>query len=180
MKSVFDSVFTVYEWAESQIVKETFSSQSDGNGDESCNSWVCSVFQSFSSVYFLVLSLKALEVPGVKVLRFESSLYFGNVERFRSALIVVTGRDPSIQKEKRQEVEPADKHADDEDKLLENENGHEGCNSNERISNGVNSNVKINKLTRRIEERMEKCGKSARMETRSSFIMSPIPDFYRG
>ncbi|KAK2573107.1 Solute carrier family 26 member 6 [Acropora cervicornis] len=43
----------------------------------------------------------ALEVPGIKVMRFESSLYFGNVERFRKALVAITGHDPTIKEEKK-------------------------------------------------------------------------------
>lgn len=37
-------------------------------------------------------------------MRFESSLYFANVERFRKALVSVTGKDPSIKEETRQDV----------------------------------------------------------------------------
>lgn len=37
-------------------------------------------------------------------MRFESSLYFANVERFRKALVAVTGKDPSIKEEERKEV----------------------------------------------------------------------------
>ena len=37
-------------------------------------------------------------------MRFESSLYFANVERFRKALVSVTGKDPSIKEEERKEV----------------------------------------------------------------------------
>ena len=33
-------------------------------------------------------------------MRFESSLYFGNVERFRSAFVAITGHDPTIKEEK--------------------------------------------------------------------------------
>ncbi|CAH3178835.1 unnamed protein product [Porites evermanni] len=39
----------------------------------------------------------ATEVSGIKVLRFESTLYFGNVERFRNALYTVTGLDPNTE-----------------------------------------------------------------------------------
>lgn len=46
----------------------------------------------------------ATEVDGIKVMRFESSLYFANVERFRKALVSVTGKDPSIKEETRKEV----------------------------------------------------------------------------
>ena len=140
---------------------------------ESCNMWLCSCFTlsqvELICVYFLVLSLKALEVPGVKVLRFESSLYFGNVERFRSALFEVTGRDPGIQPEKRKEVEVSYKHSDGKDKV--------------RIPNEVNSNVKINKFTRRIEERMDKRGKSARMtedKIQFYYVTNSKPNFAEG
>lgn len=34
-------------------------------------------------------------------MRFESSLYFGNVERFRKALVAITGHDPTIKEEKK-------------------------------------------------------------------------------
>lgn len=37
-------------------------------------------------------------------MRFESSLYFANVERFRKSLVAVTGKDPSIKEEVRNEV----------------------------------------------------------------------------
>jgi len=77
----------------------------------------------------------AFEVPGVKVLRFESSLYFGNVERFRNVLVDITGRDPSIPQEPRKEVKLAEKDSDDKEELLENENGGD-CNRNGRIPNG--------------------------------------------
>jgi len=49
----------------------------------------------------------ATEVAGIKVMRFESSLYFANVERFRKALVSVTGKDPSIKEEERKEVKLA-------------------------------------------------------------------------
>ena len=40
-------------------------------------------------------------------MRFESSLYFANVERFRKSLVSVTGKDPSIKQEERKEVKLA-------------------------------------------------------------------------
>lgn len=49
-------------------------------------------------------SLKATEVSGIKVLRFESTLYFGNVERFRNALYTVTGLDPNTEGQPKIEV----------------------------------------------------------------------------
>ena len=83
-----------------------------------------------------VFSLKALEVPGVKVLRFESSLYFGNVERFRNALVMVSGRDPGTQQEPRKEVKFTRKDVSESDKLLKNRKGV-GYNSNGKTPNGV-------------------------------------------
>lgn len=83
-----------------------------------------------------VISLKAFEVPGVKVLRFESPLYFGNVERFRNALVAATGLDPSTQQQPRKEVKPASNDSDERDELLENENCADP-NYNEEIPNGV-------------------------------------------
>ena len=87
-----------------------------------------------------MFSLKAFEVAGVKVLRFESSLYFGNVERFRNALVDITGRDPSIPQEPRKEVKLAEKDSDDKEELLENENGGD-CNRNGRIPSGVRTSI---------------------------------------
>ena len=82
-----------------------------------------------------MLSLKAFEVHGVKVLRFESSLYFGNVERFRNALIDVTGRDPSMQQKPLKEVKLGNRDkSEDRDELLEKENGGD---YNGGITNGV-------------------------------------------
>lgn len=40
-------------------------------------------------------------------MRFESSLYFANVERFRKSLVAVTGKDPSVKEEERKEVKLA-------------------------------------------------------------------------
>ncbi|KAM7444005.1 hypothetical protein ABFA07_007374 [Porites harrisoni] len=74
----------------------------------------------------------AFEVPGVKVLRFESSLYFGNVERFRSALIAVAGRDPGVQQHKRKEVKL---QSGDKAELLENEQ-EDDFSDNQEIPNG--------------------------------------------
>ena len=89
-----------------------------------------------------MLSLKAFEVPGVKVLRFESSLYFGNVERFRNALIDVTGRDPSVQQKLLKEVKLSGNRdqSEDRDELLERENGR-GNNYNGGIPNGVRATL---------------------------------------
>ncbi|KAJ7388826.1 hypothetical protein OS493_035383 [Desmophyllum pertusum] len=75
----------------------------------------------------------AFEVPGVKVLRFESSLYFGNVERFRNALVVATGLDPSTQQEPRKEIALANNDSDEKDELLENENNGQDYNCNGEI-----------------------------------------------
>ena len=76
--------------------------------------------------------LKAFEVPGVKVLRLESPLYFGNVERFRNVLVSASGLDPSSQQKARKRV----KLANDYEKydLLESENGG---NCNGEIPDGV-------------------------------------------
>lgn len=38
------------------------------------------------------------------MLRFESTLYFGNVERFRNALYTVTGLDPNTEEQPKIEV----------------------------------------------------------------------------
>lgn len=84
----------------------------------------------------IISSLKAFEVPGVKVLRLESPLYFGNVERFRSALVAAAGLDPSTQQQPRKEVKLASNDSDEKDELLENENGADS-NCNEEIPNGV-------------------------------------------
>ena len=74
-----------------------------------------------------MFSLKAFEVPGVKVLRFESSLYYGNAERFRNALVDVTGRDPSIQQKLLQEVKLSGNRdqSKERNELLEKENGRD-------------------------------------------------------
>ncbi|XP_078370071.1 prestin-like isoform X2 [Oculina patagonica] len=77
----------------------------------------------------------AFEVPGVKVLRLESPLYFGNVERFRSALVAAAGLDPSTQQQPRKEVKLANNDSDEKDELLENENGADS-NYNGEIPNG--------------------------------------------
>ena len=69
----------------------------------------------------------------MKVLRFESSLYFGNVERFRSALIAVAGRDPGVQQHKRKEVKL---QSGDKAELLENEQ-EDDFSDNQEIPNGV-------------------------------------------
>ena len=68
----------------------------------------------------------------MKVLRLESPLYFGNVERFRNALVIATGLDPCAQQKPRKEVKLANDNEKHE--LLENENG-ENCYGG--ISNGV-------------------------------------------
>ncbi|XP_015775140.1 PREDICTED: pendrin-like isoform X2 [Acropora digitifera] len=79
---------------------------------------------------------RASEVSGVKVMRFESSLYFGNVERFRSALVTIAGQDPTMQQGTRQEINLVGKgDADDNEALLENEHS-EQMGSNEKSANG--------------------------------------------
>lgn len=79
---------------------------------------------------------RASEVSGVKVMRFESSLYFGNVERFRSALVTIAGQDPTMQQGTRQEIKLVGKgDADDNEALLENEHS-EQMGSNEKSANG--------------------------------------------
>ena len=71
-------------------------------------------------------------------MRFESSLYFGNVERFRSALVQIAGCDPNVQQQQgtRKEVKLGKNNADDDVVLLENEFG-EPNGSDEKIANGV-------------------------------------------
>ncbi|XP_020612029.1 solute carrier family 26 member 6-like isoform X1 [Orbicella faveolata] len=64
----------------------------------------------------------AFEVPGVKVLRLESPLYFGNAERFRNALIATAGLDPSTQQQPRKEVKPDSNEFDEQVELIDNEN----------------------------------------------------------
>lgn len=71
----------------------------------------------------------ALEVPGIKVMRFESSLYFGNVERFRSAFVAITGHDPTIKEEKPVQVKS------DNGELVESNKG-----SNKKLRHGTGSN----------------------------------------
>lgn len=72
----------------------------------------------------------------MKVLRLESPLYFGNVERFRSALVAAAGLDPSTQQQPRKEVKLANNDSDEKDELLENENGADSNYIGE-IPNGV-------------------------------------------
>ena len=79
------------------------------------------------------------------MLRFESSLYFGNVERFRNALVVATGLDPSTQQEPRKEIALANNDSDEKDELLENENNGQDYNCNGEIPNGV-SNIALAKI----------------------------------
>ena len=77
-------------------------------------------------------------------MRFESSLYFGNVERFRSALVTIAGQDPTMQQGTRQEIELVGKgDADDNEALLENEHS-EQIGSNEKSANGVRNFKKPN------------------------------------
>lgn len=88
--------------------------------------------------------MQASEVSGVKVMRFESSLYFGNVERFRSALVTIAGQDPTMQQSTRQEIKLVGKgDADDNEALLENEHS-EQMGSNEKSANGVRNLKKPN------------------------------------
>ena len=92
-------------------------------------------------LYVYEIFLKAFEVPGVKVLRFESPLYFGNAERFRNALVAETGLDPSSQQQRRKEVRLASSNdSDDKGELLGNEEGAES-NYNEEIPNGVSKKI---------------------------------------
>lgn len=70
------------------------------------------------------------------MLRFESSLYFGNAERFRNALVDVTGRDPSVQQKSREEVKPTNENFDENAELIGNENSVD-----EGIPNGVSDNL---------------------------------------
>ena len=73
----------------------------------------------------------------MKVLRFESPLYFGNAERFRNALVASAGLDSSTQQHPRKEVRPASSDdSDDKEELLGNENGTDS-NCNGEIPNGV-------------------------------------------
>ena len=77
-------------------------------------------------------------------MRFESSLYFGNVERFRSALVTIAGQDPTMQQSTRQEIKLVGKgDADDNEALLENEHSEE-IGSNEKSANGVRNLKKPN------------------------------------
>ena len=96
--------------------------------------------------------MQASEVSGIKVMRFESSLYFGNVERFRSALVTITGHDPTMQQGTRQEIKLDGKgDADDNAALLENEDG-ELISSNEKNANGVRNLKKSNFVTDEIRK----------------------------
>ena len=73
------------------------------------------------------------------MVRFESTLYFGNVERFRNMLITITGQDPSIQQKPRKEVK-----VEGEDSLLtliENEIVEDYRHNGELVPNGVSSNL---------------------------------------
>lgn len=85
-----------------------------------------------------MLSLKAFEVPGVKVLRLESPLYFGNAERFRNALIATAGVDPGTRQQQRKEVKLDKNNSDDQEELLDHENEADHV-SNGNIANGVSS-----------------------------------------
>ena len=51
-------------------------------------------------------------------MRFESTLYFGNVERFRNMLVDITGQDPSIQQEPQKEVKVAEGADSSENAIL--------------------------------------------------------------
>ena len=91
---------------------------------------------------FYVFFYKAFEVPGVKVLRFESTLYFGNVERFRNMLVDITGKDPSIQQEPRKEVKVDAEGGDSSGnaKLIDNEVNEGYSNYGAIVPNRVSSN----------------------------------------
>lgn len=78
----------------------------------------------------------------MKVLRLESPLYFGNAERFRSALIATAGMDPGARQQPRKEVKLDSNNADDQMELLDDENEVDH-NSNGSIPNGVSN---INKF----------------------------------
>ena len=73
------------------------------------------------TAHCFIFSLKATEIPGIKILRFESSLYFGNVERFRNAVVTATGLDPS-NSPKRKEVSSNTGELQDKAVLLLKEN----------------------------------------------------------
>lgn len=88
----------------------------------------------------------AFEVPGMKVLRFESSLYFGNAERFRNALVDVTGRDPSVQQKSREEVKPTNENFDENAELIGNENSVDEGIPNGKLNAAEYSNHKAMKV----------------------------------
>ena len=74
------------------------------------------------------------------MVRFESTLYFGNVERFRNMLVAITGKDPSIKQEPRVELaEIAD--SDENVKLIENEIGEDYRKNGGLVPNGVSCNL---------------------------------------
>ena len=50
-----------------------------------------SLLQIIVDIFFL---LQAKPVPGVKIFRFESTIFYANAEYFRSTLIELTGVDP--------------------------------------------------------------------------------------
>ena len=75
------------------------------------------------------------------MVRFESTLYFGNVERFRNMLIAITGQDPSIQQKKRKEVKIDTEGEDPLLKLIENEVVEDYRHNGELVHNGVSSNL---------------------------------------
>ena len=54
---------------------------------------------------FLLSCFQASEIPGIKIFRFESSLYFANCENFRSSLYELTGVNPRELKKQQQKAE---------------------------------------------------------------------------
>lgn len=74
----------------------------------------------------------------MKVLRLESPLYFGNAERFRTALITTAGLDPSAQQQSRKEVKLDGNESDEHVELIDNETGDDQT-SNGNIPNGVSN-----------------------------------------
>ncbi|KAK6177022.1 hypothetical protein SNE40_015212 [Patella caerulea] len=54
------------------------------------------------------LHKQAKEIPGIKIFRFESALYYGNIQHFRKRLIKDTGLDPKALKQLKQAKAEAD------------------------------------------------------------------------
>ena len=50
---------------------------------------------------FKTFFLKAKEIPGIKIFRFDGAVYFANAERFKTNLYKYTGLDPKALKNRR-------------------------------------------------------------------------------